>query len=261
MSGALSARGAGRLRCTHLAPGPHIVSLPGGHSTPGYRKIIEVGYGTIRKQAQDWIDEHRDTAYGDDNARKLLFYTAVTVVCDAGTVLARRYAQACRDKAAQTEDPARRQELLEMADGLDWISEHPARHFRESVQAQMLYIQILRASGISDIGSCGRFDQLHGKFYEKDLADGLITPEQAQEIVDNFFIDVSRCWGATLPEMAKVIGVGNTYMHTTIGGVDPKTGKTPQPGDLYGAGGHGPAGTARSHRHPAPDQGQPGRDL
>lgn len=49
--------------------------------------------------------------------------------------------------------------------------------------------------------------------------------DQAQEIVDNFFLNIARNWGASLPELAKIIGVGNTYMHTTIGGVDPVTGK------------------------------------
>lgn len=215
----------GRLRCSHAMPGPQIVSLPGGHSTPGYRKIVDTGYAAIRKEAQDWLDAHQSTAYGDDNMRHFMFYTAVTIVCDAAKVLATRYAQVCLDKAETVEDEARKAELKEMADGLNWISENPARGFRESVQAQMLYIQLLLMSGIGDIGSCGRFDQIHGKYLEKDLKAGKITLDQAQEIVDNFFLNIARNWGASLPELAKIIGVGNTYMHTTIGGVDPVTGK------------------------------------
>ena len=38
--------------------GMPIVALPAGHLIAGYPKIINTGYGAIRKQAQDWLDEH-----------------------------------------------------------------------------------------------------------------------------------------------------------------------------------------------------------
>ena len=214
-----------RLRVSHAVPGPEIVSLPGGHSTPGYKKIVDTGYAAIRKEAQDWLEAHKAKSFGGEVMKQHMFYTAVVIVCDGAKRLAERYAQVCRQKAETVSDPARKAELETMAEGLLWISENPARTFRESVQAEMLYIMLLLISGINDIGSCGRFDQIHGKYLEADLQAGRITLEEAQEIVDNFFLNISRNWAATLPELAKTIGVGNTYMHTTIGGVDPITGK------------------------------------
>ena len=38
--------------------GMPIVALPAGHLIAGYPKIINKGYAAIRKQAQDWLDEH-----------------------------------------------------------------------------------------------------------------------------------------------------------------------------------------------------------
>ncbi|MDR1728628.1 MAG: hypothetical protein LBT74_12015 [Acidobacteriota bacterium] len=213
-----------RLRCTHAVPGALLVNLPAGHLTPGYRKIVDTGYAAIRKEAQDWLDAHRNNIIGDE-MEKYLFYESAVIVCDAAHVLATRYADACLEKAEGASDPARRRELEEMADGLRWIADNPARGFREACQAELLYIQLILMSGIGDVGSCGRFDQVTGKYLEKDLAAGRITLDQAQEVVDNFFLDISRNWGAMVPELVKIIGVGNTYMHTTIGGVDPVTGK------------------------------------
>ncbi|SFA82245.1 formate C-acetyltransferase [Acetitomaculum ruminis DSM 5522] len=156
---------------------------------------------------------------------KYLFYTAVTICCDAAHVLANRYADECLKKAETVDDEARKKELEEMADGLRWIADNPARGFREACQAELLYIQMVLMAGTGDVGSCGRFDQITGKYLEKDLAEGKITEDQAQEIVDNFFLNISRNWGGGLPELVKIIGIGNTYMHTTIGGTDPQTGK------------------------------------
>ena len=212
------------LRATHAVPGPIQISLPAGHTTPGFRKIVDTGFGAIRKQAQDWLDEHRNNIIGD-TMEQYLFNQAVVIVCDAAEILALRYADLCDEKAAQTEDAARKAELQEMAKNLRWISVNPATSFRQSVQLHSLYIQLVRMDGIQDIGSCGRFDQINGKYLEKDLAEGKITLDEAQEIVDNFFLIINRSWGPTLPELVKIIGIGNTYMHTTIGGCDPETGE------------------------------------
>ena len=215
----------GRLRCSHATPGPEIVSLPGGHTTPGFRKIVDKGYGSIRKQAEEWLEAHKGRYYGDEAMKQYMFYTSVVIVCDAAKRLTERYAEECLKKAELVSDEKRRAELVSMASSLRWLGENPARTFRESVQAQMTYIMILLISGMTDIGSCGRFDQIHGKYLKADLAAGRITLDEAQEIVDNFFLNISRNWSATLPELAKIIGVGNTYMHTTVGGVDPETGR------------------------------------
>ena len=212
-----------RLRCTH-AGGVNMSIGQGGHSTPGFHKLVTTGFGAVRKQAEDWIRENKLCLFGD-KMDKYIFYEAVVIACDAAAVLAHRYADACRKKAETAPTEARREELLGMADGLDWIATEPARTFRESVQLQMLYITLLDLAGCGAISSCGRFDYTHGAFLEADLAAGRITIEYAQEIVDNFVLDISRTYGGVSPVFAKILGVGNTYMHTTVGGTDPETGK------------------------------------
>ena len=195
-----------------------------GHTTPGYKKILSQGFGAIRKVAQDWLDENRLTLDGD-KTDKMIFYSAVVIVCDGAERLIRRYGDACREKAAETTDEKRKAELLSMADSLDWISVNPARTFYEACQLEFLYLQMLILCNIGSIGSCGRFDQITGPYLEKDLAEGRITLDEAQEIVDNFFLNVSRNWGGTPPSSVSILGMGNTYMHTTVGGTDPITGK------------------------------------
>ena len=213
-----------RLQVSATVEGAPLLMMPSGHLTPGFKKIVNVGYGAIRKQAQDWLDSHVNNLMGAD-VNSSLFYTGVVISCDAVTTLLKRYGKKCLEKAASCTNENRKAELESMADSLIWISENPCRTFREACQAAITYQYILRLSFIGDIGSFGRFDQYTWPFLKKDLEDGRLTPEEAQEIVDCFFMKINSMYGGGTGELVKIIGIGNTYLHTTIGGVDPKTGE------------------------------------
>ena len=215
-----------RLNVSSYVPqgGMGLISLPAGHLIAGYRKIINVGYGAIRKQAQDWIDAHRGNLMGED-LNKYMFYKSAVITCDAATLLVKRYSEKCAQKAAECANPARKAELEKMADGLAWISEHPARDFWEAVQGIMMYQVLIQIADKIPSPSIGRFDQYVWPYLEKDLAEGKLTLDQAQEIVDAFFLKLNCFYGAGPAKLVDTTGVGNTYQNTTVGGVDPDTGK------------------------------------
>ena len=88
-----------------------------------------------------------------------------------------------------------------MGDGLMWISENPARTFWEAVQAAIMYQLFLAMDSGYPALAFGRFDQYTWPFLKADLEAGRITMDEAQEIVDAFFLKVQlllrRC--AALP--------------------------------------------------------------
>lgn len=213
-----------RIECSPAGKGKPFFRTASGHLTPGFSKIIHRGYASIRKEAQDWLDAHVNNLMGED-AEKVLFFTAVVMSCDAASIYARRYSAKCLEKAAECNDPHRKAELESMAESLEWISEKPCRTFREACQQTLLYQYLLKMSHLSDSGSYGRFDQYTWPFLKKDLEEGRLTMGEAQEIVDCFFLKVNASYSGSDPYFAQIIGIGNTYLHTTIGGVDPKTGK------------------------------------
>ena len=210
--------------CTNM-PGMPLMQMSAGHLTPGFAKIINVGYAAIRRQAEDWLEAHRNDLMGE-NMNRCLFYTAAKIMCDAASMLARRYGMLCSEKAGQCEsgNPRRKAELFRMSDGLMWISENPARTFWEACQAAMLYQLFLSLDKIP-VGSWGRFDQYTWPFLKADLYADRITMDEAQELIDAFFLKSNQFYGAMHPMIAEIIGIGNTYLHTTIGGIDPDTGK------------------------------------
>ncbi len=201
-----------------------LIILPSGHSTPGFEKILKRGYASIRQEAQDWLDAHHLAYMGEDSERAM-FYTSVVEATTGIINMIHKYGNACEEKAAATIDPARKAELEQMAKNLHWIAENPVETFWQACQATILYMVALYMDYVPDIGSFGRFDQYTWPYLERDLAAGTITMDQAQEIVDCFFLKVNGFWGGGDGEMAKIVGLGNTYLHTTVGGVDPDTGE------------------------------------
>ena len=209
---------------SYRAGGPGLMDLPAGHLIAGYRKIIGVGYAAIRKQAQDWIDVHRGSMMGAD-MDKYLFYKGATIVCDGAMTLARRYGEKCAALAAACADAKRRAELETMSETLFWLAEHPARNFRDALQGIMLYQVMIQIYSRTPSPSIGRFDQYVWPYLRRDLESGAITMEDAQELVDAFFLKLNCFYAGTPPLLKDTVGIGNTYQNVTIGGVDPDTGE------------------------------------
>ncbi len=204
--------------------GVGLATLPAGHIVAGYGKIINTGYAAIKKQAQDWIDEHRGDLMGD-NVNKYMFYKSAVIVCEAAGILARRYAALLAEKRDECADPARRRELAQMAESMEWLAENPARTFWEALQGVMLYQVVITMEARIPGPALGRFDQYMWPYLKADLEAGRLTMDEAQELVDAFFLKANCFYNAGPAELVKTTGVGNTYQHTTLGGIDPVTGE------------------------------------
>ena len=160
-----------------------------GHFCPGYERAVMVSFGECRRIAQEKLEAIRQNTTAE-NVRSELFYRAYIKVCDGMILMSKRYAEGCRKKAAETADPARKAELLKMADSCDWIVEHPARTLWEGIQALFFYQYLLVADGVHWADSPGLIDRFLGPLAEKEIAEGTLTREQAQELFDAFVLHI-----------------------------------------------------------------------
>lgn len=209
---------------SYVKGGMSITALPAGHLIAGHKRIIETGYRTIRLQAQAWLDEHAGVFMGED-LEKMMFYKSVVITCEAAEIMCRRYAKAVRAKAASCKDEKRLSELERIANNLEWIAENPARDFWEACQAYECYQMFVYMFSRMPALALGRFDQITWPYLKRDLEAGTITTEFAQELIDSFFLKVGCFYGPGPAKLVDTTGIGNTYQHTTLGGVDPKTGE------------------------------------
>jgi hypothetical protein len=89
----------------------------------------------------------------------------------------------------------------------------------------MMYQVLIQIESLLPSPALGRFDQYTWPFLKRDLEAGRITLDEAQEIVDAFFLKANCFYGAGPAKLVNTTGIGNTYQHTTIGGVDRDTGE------------------------------------
>lgn len=203
-----------------LYQGKNMANDPTGHFCADYRKAISKGFAAIKQEAQARMAAMEGKSQGDD-ARKYNFYRAISICCDVCIAFPKRYAKKCRELAETEQDETRKQELLQMAESLDWILENPARNYWEAVQAMYLYHVLLTIHGENHAMTLGRVDQYLWPYLKKDLEEGTITMDRAQEIMDCFFLKLnnySRLWSV---QSARNMGGYSHNQHMTLGGQTP----------------------------------------
>ena len=102
-----------------------------GHLVPDFDRVLGNGFGGLRRTVREYLD----ALEGDDaeTEEKRAFYRAQLITLDASTDYIRRYAQLAL-KEAKTASGQRRDELMQMAENLSWISEHAPRNFWQAIQ-------------------------------------------------------------------------------------------------------------------------------
>ena len=204
--------------------GLRLITMQCGHLIAGYKKIINTGYKAIRDQAQAWIDEHWTNLMGED-VNKYMFYKSAILVCEAAMTYIRRFSELLAEKAAECPDEIRKAELERMASDAEWLIEHPARDFRTALQGIIFYQALIWIHDVIPSPSMGRIDQYTWPYLKKDLEEGKLTLDEAQELIDAYILKLNTFYAAGSPRVSSYAGIGNTYQNTTLGGIDPETGE------------------------------------
>ncbi|MBQ4309397.1 MAG: hypothetical protein II772_06685 [Lachnospiraceae bacterium] len=197
-----------------------ICPQPVGHFAPNYQKVIREGLASVKAEAEQRMLDLEEKGFEHDDAKKYRFYRGVVAVCEGMITFAKRYSAACAERAEAETDPARKAEFTRMADTLGWIMENPCRDFRDAIQTVWFYQMCVLMDANMHGTSVGRFDQYIGDFAERDLAEGKITREEMQELVDMYYLKVAECnkvWAARTVLSAPGYTSGQLI---TVGGVD-----------------------------------------
>jgi len=192
---------------------------PGGGGCLNYNKILTKGISGLIKD----IEEQLETVIvckADDQNKKILFYENAIIVLKSIVTWANRYAELAREMADKEENPAKKEDLLEIAQICDWVPENPPRSFREAVQSVFFAHMAIQIEQVGCGNSFGYLGQYLEPFYQKDKAAGLITEEQAVYLLQMFYIkcqEIGYYFGQEFRE-ANSSDLGQTI---TIGGITP----------------------------------------
>lgn len=153
------------------------------HNAPNYARVLRMGFGGIRKQAQSLLA-------ATSEKKKRNYYRAVDISYTAASEFIRRHAFLAKAMAEDEENFQRKEELLKISQVCSAIATKPASTFWEALQ--LLWFAALLTGVVAGKsrgkGPLGRLDQYLLPFYEKDIQDGVITKAQAQELLECFWI-------------------------------------------------------------------------
>jgi len=182
----------------------HSVDLQ-GHIIIGLRRVLDIGFKGIYEWATKALGKLKQDSK-DYRARKD-FYEAIQITAKAVYDFSNRYAALAEEMAQRTEGQ-RRDELLQIAERCRRVPANPPRSFMEALQSVWMTQVVLAISyGDDGVHTVGRLDQLLYPSHKRDIEEGLITKEQALELLEEYLIKVSYFL---------VFGPNNV----TIGGVD-----------------------------------------
>jgi formate C-acetyltransferase len=161
-----------------------------GHNVHGMEKVVKKGLLGIKKEAEERLAslDREDP----EDITKIPFLEGVVLAMDAASELGKRYAVKARELADLEKDPTRKSELLKIADTCEWVPANPARNFHEALQSfhfawLMLTIEIYRNIAFA----LGRMDQYLLPYYERDIEEGRLTKEEAQELLDCYILQLN----------------------------------------------------------------------
>ena len=184
-----------------------------------YEIVLQKGISGIKAEAVERLGA-LDPDSAVDTMEKKPFLEATILTCDAIVLWAHRHAVLAREKAER--DPANRDFYLKIAEASDWVPENPPRSFYEAVQSQwyvQMFSRIEQKTGT--VISNGRMDQYLWPYYKHDMDAGIITENEAQELLESMWVAMSEYVDLYLSEAGGAFNEGYAHWEAvTIGGVD-----------------------------------------
>ncbi|MCK5802998.1 MAG: hypothetical protein KAI66_09210 [Lentisphaeria bacterium] len=145
-----------------------------GHETLDWERLLQQGLGGLKAEAKRQLERRRRES---EPQSVLDFLTGMTRVYGALQMYAMRYAKAARACGLQ-----------EQAAAAQAVSEREPQSFREAVQliwfVGHVYCTMMARNPTLTFG---RMDQWLFPFYERDLRNGILSREQAGDIIEDFY--------------------------------------------------------------------------
>ena len=188
-----------------------------GEITPDYQDVLfKKGFGGIIKEAEAHIAELDITNHEDEEKKD--FYDSIIWTSKGIILYANRYADEAERMAKEEKDAKRAAELLKIAENCRKVPENGPEGFYEAIQ----FLWFTQIGGILSENPLslnpGRFDQYMFPYYEKDLAAGKITEDEAQELIEALWLKYSEWVWTISANTADYFAGYNQFQNLTVGG-------------------------------------------
>jgi len=162
------------------------------HSVRDFAKVLRVGFESIEQEIDEQLAQIRMEE--PEDLPRLSFLRAAKTVVQGCMQIGRKYAAEARQLAEATDSPARRAELLEIAEVCEQVPARPARTLREAIQSLWFAHILTCAEDHINANSIGRIDQLLGPYYEADVAATRLDEAGALELLKHLWLKLWRAY-------------------------------------------------------------------
>ncbi len=185
-------------------------------------KIYKKGMLDFKKEINAHIQK-LDFLKDAEATEKLEELQAMNISCDAAIVFAERHADLAEEMAATETNEKRKNELLKIAEVCRWVPANAPRNLWEAIQMYwFVHLGTITELNGWDAMNPGHFDQHLTPFYEKEIAEGTLTRDEAKEIISCFWIKVNN--HPAPPKVgitARESGTFNDFTNINLGGLKP----------------------------------------
>ena len=191
------------------------------HQVGNYARVIREGLVTADEQAADCLARDATPRGARLDADQRAFYESIRIISTGIRTMAANLAdEADRRARAPGLSAARRDELASAASGLRHVPYYPARSFLEGLQAAWIVHMAMCLEDYEQGLSFGRLDQALLALYERDVAAGTMTRDQAVEITASFQLKCCETAPAYSTRMDHYFSGHDVAQGITLGGVD-----------------------------------------
>jgi len=179
-----------------------------GHTVLG-DKIYRKGLLDLKEEIKITA---KDLGFSNDPLahKKMEELKAMEIAADAMIAYAERHSKALGELAKKEKNPKRRKELARMAKICAYVPAHAPRDFWEALQYYwFVHVGVISELNPWDAFNPGRLDQHLHHFYENGLKEGTLTEEQAEELLQAFWIKFNN--QPAPPKVGVTAEESNTY--------------------------------------------------
>ncbi len=185
-------------------------------------KMYKKGFLDFKDDIQKEIDTLN--FYDDEKAyEKKLQLEAMKICCDAIMIFGKRYADYARELAEKETNAKRKAELLQIAVNCDVVPMHKPETFAQAIQMYwFVHLGVTTELNPWDALSPGRLDQHLNPFYQKEIEQGIITRDDAKELLECLWVKFNN--QPAPPKVGITLKESSTYTdfaNLNTGGVKP----------------------------------------
>ncbi|MDD2970121.1 MAG: pyruvate formate lyase family protein [Lachnospiraceae bacterium] len=183
--------------------------MDAAHHYANCETVVKYGLDGICKKTEERLEDKKLSGHQGE------FLTCVIDICGSLKKIANRFSDKAKDMLLTDLDPMHQLTLKKIAETACKVPAKSAESFYEALSAIWFTREMCNALDGLGFAVIGHLDRILNPYYEKDIASGVLTKEEAQEYMDCFISMTDARWDleSDLP--------GGTNADVVIGGCEP----------------------------------------